>query len=336
MINRNFSCSIHNLKLLPSKASKLNNNFIITSTKPFKKDKYSSLKSYILTQQNLRNKIDPFFTYKGFDSPNNRNNKYNNNIYKNYKTISIKPDYNNNNKNKKHNNIFPKISLSVDKSKSNKINNLEKDKITFTSIYKMINAKSNCNIKKENLIFLKSKKSEIQNIHKNLMKKNELNIMIKQTKDLNDDIENEKNKNDEKNKFKYKALTEENKASFENEYNYICKNKLRAKNLIKKEINYIGRELSWVKKPKINFEENLKNEIEEKENIKKSIFLQNLKDKDPILEINQTSNLPIIAEDIKLISDLWKKDMIKYCKYAKDSNKPKDIKFKSDLLDIYD
>lgn len=332
MINENFSCSIHNLKLLPSTKSKLNDNLIITSTTPFKSDKFSSLKQYINTQKKLRIKITPFFTYKGFNSPNNR---YNNNIYKNYKTISIKTEFNKN-KNKKHNNIFPKISLSIDKSKYNKTNNLEKDQISFSSIYKMINAKSKCNIKKENLFFLKEKKSEIHNIHKNLMKKNELCIITKQKKEINDNIENEKNKNEEKKKFKYISLTEENKASFENEYNYICKNKLREKNLIKKEINQFGRELSWIKNPKINFEENLKNEMEIKEKLKESIFLQKLKDKDPILEINQASNLPIIASDIKLISDLWKKDMIKYCKYALDSNKPKDIKFKSDLLDIYD
>ena len=114
------------------------------------------------------------------------------------------------------------------------------------------------------------------------------------------------------------------------------KNKLRAKNLIKKEINQIGRELSWIKNPKINFEENLKNKIDENEKSKKRIFLQKLKDKNPIFEINHASNLPIIAGDIKLVSDLWKKDMIKYCKYAIDSNKPKEKKFKSDLLEIYD
>ena len=332
MMNKNFSCSIQNLKLLPSISSKLNDNFIITSATPFKTVKYASLKPYILTQKKMRNKIAPFFTYKGFNSPNKRNNRYNN-IYKNYKTISMKTEFN---KNKKLNNIFPKISLSIDKSKYNKTNNLEKDKITFTSIYKMINAKSNYKIKKENLIFLKEKKSEIQNIHKNLMKKNELCIITKHNKELNDRMEKEKNKNEEKNKFKYRSLTEDNKASFENEYNYICKNKLRAKNLIKKEINQIGRELSWIKNPKIFFEENLKNEIDEKEKIKRSIFLKKIKDKDPILEINQASNLPTIAGDIKLMSDLWKKDMIKYCKYAINSNRPKDIKFKSDLLDIYD
>ena len=183
---------------------------------------------------------------------------------------------------------------------------------------------------------MKEKKTGIHNIHKNLMKKNELYITAKQNKELSDNIENEKNKDDEKNKFRFISLTEENKASFENEYNYICKNKLREKNLIKKEINLIGRELSWIKNPKINFDENLKNEMEEKEKSKKRKLFQKLKDKDPILEINQISNLPIIARDIKLISDLWKKDMIKYCKYALDSNKPKDIKFKSDLLNIYD
>ena len=332
MINQNFSCSIHNIKLFPSNISKLNDKVIITSTTPFKSDKFASLKPYMHSQKKLKINITPFFTDKGFNSPNNR---YNNNIYKNYKTISIKREFNKN-KNKKHNNIFPKISLSIDKSKYNKTIKSEKDRILFTSIYKMINSRSKYNIKKENLFFLKEKKSEIHNIHKNLMKKNELCIMKYQSKELNNNIENEANKNKEKNKFKYISLTEENKASFENEYNSICKNKLRAKNLIKNEINLIGSELSWVKNPNINSEENLKNEIEEKEKEKNNKFLQKLKDKDPILEINQASNLPIIAGDIKLISDLWKKDMIKYCKYALDSNKPKDIKFKSDLLDIYD
>ena len=61
-----------------------------------------------------------------------------------------------------------------------------------------------------------------------------------------------------------------------------------------------------------------------------------MKVKDPILEINQTSNFPIIADDKKLISNLWKKDMMKYCEYTLDTNNKKNKKFLSDLLDVYD
>ena len=85
----------------------------------------------------------------------------------------------------------------------------------------MINAKSKWNIKKENLFFLNENKSEIQNTHKNLMKKNGLCIIKKQNKEINDSLENEKNKNGEKNKFNYISLTKENKISLENEYNNI-------------------------------------------------------------------------------------------------------------------
>ena len=87
--------------------------------------------------------------------------------------------------------------------------------------------------------------------------------------------------------------------------------------------------------------ENYKNEKDKennriKNNLLNSLILKRMKGKDPVLEINQTSNFPIIAVDKKLISNLWKKDMVKYCKYTLDIEKPKDKRFLSDLLDVYD
>ncbi len=83
--------------------------------------------------------------------------------------------------------------------------------------------------------------------------------------------------------------------------------------------------------------ENNKNGVDDdKSDLMNSVFVKRIKGRDPILEINQTSNFPTIADDKKLISNLWKKDMVKYCKYLLDSNRPKDRKFINDLLEIYD
>ena len=79
-----------------------------------------------------------------------------------------------------------------------------------------------------------------------------------------------------------------------------------------------------------------KDNIEENNPLINSLFLKRMKVKDPVLEINQTSNFPIIADDKKLLSNLWKKDMMKYCEYTLDINKKKNKKFLSDLLDVYD
>ena len=329
MITKNFSCSIHNLNLIPKLTNNTNNKLIFSTTSPFKSTKFSPLEheSYQYTFKRNKIKTIPKLSTKISISPNNR--------YNNYNTIFSKTQ----NRKKKLNNIFPKISLSIDKSKFSKTNKLEKSNTLFSSINKIIKySEKNHSLKKETLFFMKEKKSEINNIHQNLMKKNKLYLLTQQNNEIKK-INN--NDEQEKSKFKPILLTEENKTSFENEYNNICKNKLKEKNLIKKEIIDLGRQLSWIKnfKKKENEEEQKKQKepnYEIKKKLMNSLFIKMMKDKDPIFEINQTSNYPIISVDKKLISNLWRKDMKKYCKYTLDISKPKNKRFLSDLLDVYD
>ena len=124
-------------------------------------------------------KILPSFTYKGFSSPNNR---YNNTMFSSTDLSRIK----------KTNNIFPIISLSLDKNKYNKENKSENDNSLFSSIHNMATFNKH-NIKKENLFFMKEKKSEIQNMHKNLMKRNELFISLNHKKELDNNYINNNN-----------------------------------------------------------------------------------------------------------------------------------------------
>lgn len=338
MTTKDFSCSIQNLRLRPSESNPFDDNCIITATSPFKSENFSAVKpkTYAYSNKKTKLKLLPFSVYKGLTSPNNRYNNI-------YKTIFDKADLKKN-KNLKH--IFPKISMSIDKNKYKNIYKSENNKnnALYSSIFKMIKASHNkFNIKKENLFFMKEKKSEINNIHKNIMNDNKLHILLTQNNELNDNKKDINIQKDNKNKFSYISLTEENKSCFDNEYNNICKNKLKEKNLIKKELNDIGRQFSWVRNFKNNemgVGENYKNGYNEnvkiKNNLLSNLFLKRIKGKDPILEINQTSSFPIIGVDKKLISDLWKKDMIKYSKYTLDIEKPKDKRFLSDLLDVYD
>ena len=336
-MNKNkFCCSIQNLKLVPPTPNKNNKDFIITSMSPFKIGNISlSMPDYYNYSNKRTIKMTTSFV-KGF-TPNN--NRYNTNYY----TIFSKTDLYK--KNKKINSPFPGISLSTDKIKCNKTNKLYSNNLA--SIYKKLKFGKNF-IKKENLFFMKEKKSEIQNIHINLMKKNELYILTNQNIAYNNDI---KNNEEEKNKKCHNSITEDNKESFENEYNNICKNKLKEKNLIKNEINNTGKTMSWV----MNFKKDIQNENdtgenkmteEEKkkeedrkkieENIANSVYVKGVKIKDPVLEINHTSNFPIIGGDKKLLSNLWKKDMVKYYKYIIEKKKSKNKKFLSDLLEVYD
>ena len=324
---KSFSCSIQNLKLIPPTPNKKANKCIITSTSPLKADtiSYINTESEAYTNKKYKLKILPSFTYKGFSSPNNR---YNYTMFSSTDLSKIK----------KSKNLFPIINLSLDKNKYNKINKSENGNSLFSSIYNMIQVNKH-NIKKENLIFIKEKKSEIQNMHKNLMKRNELFISLNQKKELNNNYIN--NNEEGKKKRKCLSLTEGNKEYFNNEYNNICKNKLKEKDLIEKEINSIGKQFSWIKEEKNNNDNYgilgvKKNTKEENNALINSLFSKRMKVKDPILEINQTSNFPIIADDKKLISNLWKKDMMKYCEYTLDTNNKKNKKFLSDLLDVYD
>ena len=319
-----FPCPIHNLKLIQPTINE--DEFITTSPMPTNK---TSIRGRIyFTHQKNRSKISPFFTYKGFISPNNRNNNE-------YNIVFAKTNMN---KNKKITNIFPKISLSLDRNKRNEIHKSKNNEYLYSSMYKLMNKHP---IKTENLYFMKEKQSQIGNNHRNLMKQNELYILTKQSETVNNDINNTiDNKN---NIYKNLTLSEENKACFDNEYKGICKNKLKEKKLIEKEINIIGRGLSWVKREIKNEEKDMgesgcEKEDEEKKKInrfKNSLFFKKMKNKDPIYEINQASNFPIIAYDKKLLFDLWRKDMIKFCEYTLDNTKKKDKKLIKYLLNVY-
>ncbi len=342
MNTKNKSSLIHNLKIISSSSTQLNDNFIITSTSPFKSKIIYSIKPkkiYAYTNKKIKIKISPLSTYKGYFSP--YKSSYNNG----YKSIYNKIDLN---KNKKLKNIFPKICLYTDKTKDktqyNRVNKTE-NKIKnnlFSSIFKITKTfKKNKNfLKKENLHFMKEKKSEIHNIHKKIMRNNKMHILLKQNTDLNEN--RDKNKRVNNNKFSYISLTEESKACFEKEYNKICKNKLKAKKLIEKEITNVGKQLSWIKILKNNERvERIKNNCEKKitetnNNLMSTEFAKKMRGKDPVLEINQTSSFPVLSVDPKIISNLWKKDMIKFCKYGFDIDKTKDIQFVNDLLDVYD
>lgn len=129
------------------------------------------------------------------------------------------------------------------------------------------------------------------------------------------------------------------------EYNELCKNKLAEKYLIAKEINKIGKKLSWLKDNKNNKNNDIESDKNSKEddiefkdihnNINKTIFSKRLKAKDPVFEINHISSIPIIGKDIPLTSDLWKKDMKKYISYTLDISKPEDKQFSNELLSVY-
>jgi hypothetical protein len=323
-----------------SSSNHSDDNFIITSTSPFKSDNLDSIKPkkiYAYSIKKINNKLSTFTTYKGYPSTNKR--KYNNT----YKSIFNRIDINST-KNLK--NIFPKICLNSDKTKNktkfDKFNKTENKKYLYSSIFKIAKTyKNKSSIKKEHLYFMKEKKSEIHNIHKKIMRNNKMHILLKQSTDINVKGDKDDNKKVNNNKLSYISLTEENKASFEKEYDKICKNKLKAKKLIEKEINNVGRQFSWIKKFRKNEELERMKDNYGKKSIKTnkatstSEFSKRMRGMDPTLQINQTSSFPMLAFDSKLISKLWKIDMIKYYKYVLDTDKTKDKKMLNDLLDVY-
>jgi len=314
-------------------SKKMNNNYLTDFISPITPKKLSCLRAerfYGKKQYKLG--LFPTLVSKGLSiSPNYR--------YKNY-TLLTGTHFNNTNftENKKTRNELPKISLSQERNKLIKTNVSEDNKYLNSFLYRRLKFSPKEVIKKENLLFMKWKRSEILKIHKELMKKNELNVLTSQQKILNSNL----NENDKNN---YKSLTEENKESFEKEYNELCKNKLDEKYLIAKEINKIGKKLSWLKDNKNNKINDIESDKNSKEddtefkdihnNINSTIFSKRLKAKDPVFEINHISSIPIIGKDIRLTSDLWKKDMKKYISYTLDISKPEDKQFSNELLNVY-
>ena len=174
------------------------------------------------------------------------------------------------------------------------------------------------NHEKKNLVPIPSRK-EIQNLYKILMEKNAISIRISQEKELKKIIEDNNNKNQNENKIKNKniIITYENLPKFEKEYNNINKNESK-----KRELNPLNKNLNFVN-----------NKIYK--DLRNTLYAKKMEQKGSILEINHVSNLPEIAKDKKLVFNLWKNDMIKYCKLTLDINNKNNKKFIDNLMNVY-
>ena len=174
------------------------------------------------------------------------------------------------------------------------------------------------NHEKKNLVPIPSGK-EIQNLYKILMEKNAISIRISQEKELKKIIEDNNNKNQNENKIKNKniIITYENLPKFEKEYNNINKNESK-----KRELNPLNKNLNFVN-----------NKIYK--DLRNTLYAKKMEQKGSILEINHVSNLPEIVKDKKLVFNLWKNDMIKYCRLTLDINNKNNKKFIDNLMNVY-
>ena len=258
------------------------------------------------------------------------NNRY---IFQNiYKTFH--KDLNNYNKNKNCN-YYPSPTIQNKIRNKYFIKSLQK-KLTPKKglIFSLIKTpKKNNNkklINKDNFIFI-PKKYEIINLHSNLMEKNKIALKINQEKEIKKNLFNDikllKEKENKKNKNI--CLTHESMLLFDKEYNNeICKNKSQEKKLILKEINYIGKKLSFANIKKLD-------DIIKNKDINNTRSIKRVKEKESLLEINQVSNLPSLAKDKNLIFNLWKKDMLKYCKLTLNMKNKNNENFVKNLLCVY-
>ena len=86
--------------------------------------------------------------------------------------------------------------------------------------------------------------------------------------------------------------------------------------------------MSWIK--------DNDNDNENQYSITNDIFYKELLKKNPILEINQKSNLPNIVQDKDLITNFWRRDMSKYSKLTLDLRKPEDRIIQKDIISVYE
>ena len=175
------------------------------------------------------------------------------------------------------------------------------------------------NHEKKNLVPIPSRK-EIQNLYKILMEKNAISIRISQEKELKKIIEDNNNKNQNENKIKNKniIITYENLPKFEKEYKNVNKNESKKR----RELNPLNKNLNFVN-----------NKIYK--DLRNTLYAKKMEQKGSILEINHVSNLPEIVKDKKLVFNLWKNDMIKYCRLTLDINNKNNKKFIDNLMNVY-
>ena len=224
------------------------------------------------------------------------NNKTHRNIYKNiYKTHSKTESYNKNNFQTNYVHSLPTYNKLRDKFLFKSLN---QGKILGNKILvSSIKSPYKIPLKKENLFFI-PKKYQIYNLHRILMEKNKASIMINQEKELQNMKTLESNLIQENNplleKGKYKPLI----------------NKAKTKKI-----------------------KNAENATRNKD-FKIFGLSKTVKEKEPILEINHYSNFPKIMTDKKLVFNLWKKDMMKYCDLTLEKNKKNKI-LRDKLLSVY-
>ena len=293
--------TLNNLRFYPYTPNK---NQIINNDIPFSTIKYSTnyTKKYLSKRNIFKN------VYKTYNR--NKNNIYNNNKT-NYYSLVTNP-----------NNIRNKIINKSLNKRSQK--NIKTRKGLLLSLIK--SPKKNY-INKNNFIFI-HKKDEITNLHKNLMEQNKLSVILKQEKEIKKILFNEDKKNLENEKRKINLLNKKSMFLFEKEYDKIPKNKIKEKYLILKEINRIGKKLGFANLRNID---DIMNDID----INNKLFSKRVKEKDSLLAINHISTLPSLGKDQKLVSDLWKKDMIKYCKLTLDEKNNENDQLVKDLLRVY-
>ena len=291
------SYSIKNLILYPITPNK---KLLINPDTPFSTGKAST--NY--TNKYINNKNLFHNIYKTFHRDKNINTI--NNFKTNYYTLLTTPN--------KISNEF--IAKSLRKERKNK-------KISLLSLIKKPMKKF---INKENLIFL-TKKEGIKNLHCNLMTKNKISVKLSQEKDLKNFFRNNNKKESITENIKNNniCLTQEEYPLLRKEYNLMDKNKSKEKKIILKEIKYIGKKLSFVNIKKVE-------DIAKENDINNKHLAKRVKEKETLLEINQVSNFPAIMNDKNLVIDLWKKDMIKFCKLTKNANNKN---FVNNLLCVY-
>ena len=293
--------TLNNLRFYPYTPNK---NQIINNDIPFSTIKYSTnyTKKYLSKRNIFKN------VYKTYNR--NKNNIYNNNKT-DYYTLVTNP-----------NNIRNKIiNKSLNKRSQKNI------KTRTGLLLSLIKSPKKNYINKNNFIFI-HKKDEITNLHKNLMEQNKLSVILKQEKEIKKILFNEDKKNLENEKRKINLLNKKSMFLFEKEYDKIPKNKIKEKYLILKEINSIGKKLSFANLRNID---DIMNDID----INNKLFSKRVKEKDSLLAINHISTLPSLGKDQKLVSDLWKKDMIKYCKLTLDEKNNENDQLVKDLLRVY-
>ena len=116
---------------------------------------------------------------------------------------------------------------------------------------------------------------------------------------------------------------------FDKEYNdEKYKSKSKEKKIILKEINNIGKKLSFSNLKKLD-------DIIKNKDINNTHSVKRVKEKESLLEINQISNLPALAKDNNMVFDLWKKDMMRYCKLTLDMKNKNNENFVKNLLCVY-